>query len=383
MYRWGKEEAEAAARVIMAGSMFRIKSKYNEVFGFETEFKKKIGAAHCIAMNSGTGAITAALAALGVEPGCEVIIPAYTFIATASAVLSVGAIPVICEVDSSLTMDPDDVEKKISKYTKAIIPVDIAGFPCDMDRLMALSKKYGLAVVEDACQADGGSYKGRRLGSIGDIGAFSFNQAKIISAGEGGALVTNNLKLFERAVIFHDVGAPFWPYEQPISAAPFNGRNYRVTEVTGAILREQLKRLDGILADLRRVKKTIMDAVKDVVNFAPSNDIEGDCGVQLPFQFSAIEQAIKFEKQIGAERPINTGRHVYSNWSSILEKRGGHSEGANPYTYPANRGLNMDFNKNSCPKSLDYLSRTVYLKINPDWTDAEIEEKIKLVRSSK
>ena len=382
MFRWGQEEADAASRVILSGSLFRIDSKYNEVDNFENELRQKMGSAHCVCMNSGTAALTAGLAALGIGPGDEVIVPAYTFIATAGAVLSVGAIPVICEIDATLTMDPDDAEKKVSGHTKAIIPVNIQGFPCEMDRLVALSAKYNFAIVEDACQADGGSYKGKRLGAIGEIGAYSFNWFKIISAGEGGALVTNNLKLYERAVIFHDIGSNFWPYEQPITTPSFNGRNYRVSEVTGAILREQLKRLDGILTDLRRVKKTIMDAVCDVVSFAPSNDLAGDCGVCLPFQFDTAEEAVHFEKGINGSRPVNTGKHVFNFWPNVMDKQGGHSDAANPYLHPANQGLNMNFDPDSCPKTLDLLGRTVYMNMNPDWDEAEIAGKVKLIRDA-
>jgi dTDP-4-amino-4,6-dideoxygalactose transaminase len=382
MFRWGQEEADAASRVILSGSLFRIESEFNEVANFENELKEKMGSAHCLCLNSGTAALTAGLAALGVGPGDEVIIPAYTFIATAGAVLTLGAIPVICEVDATLTMDPLDVERKISKHTKAIIPVDIMGFPCEMDNLLALSKKHGFAIVEDACQADGGSYKGKRLGTFGEIGAYSFNWFKIISAGEGGALVTNDLGLYERAIIFHDIGSNFWPYEQPINSPSFNGRNYRVSEITGAILREQLKRLDGILTDLRRVKKNIMDAVSDRVGFAPSNDIEGDCGICLPFQFDTVEAAIKFEKGIDGHRPVNTGKHVYNFWPNVMEKRGGHCDSANPYLNPVNKGLNMNFGPDSCPQSLDFLSRTVYMSMHPDWNDAVIAEKIELIKKA-
>jgi dTDP-4-amino-4,6-dideoxygalactose transaminase len=382
MFRWGKEEADAASRVILSGSLFRIESKYNEVASFENELKEKMGAAHSLCLNSGTAALTAGLAALGVGPGDEVIIPAYTFIATAGAVLTLGAIPVICDVNATLTMDPLDVERKVSKHTKAIIPVDIMGFPCEMDRLVALSKKHGFAIVEDACQADGGSFKGKRLGTFGEAGAYSFNWFKIISAGEGGALVTNNLELYERAIIFHDIGSNFWPYEQPIKSPSFNGRNYRVSEITGAVLREQLKRLDGILTDLRCVKKTIMDAVKDVVGFAPSNDIEGDCAICLPFQFENVEAAIHFEKGIEGHRPVNTAKHVYNFWPNVMEKRGGHCDAANPYLNPVNKGLNMNFAPDSCPQSLDFLSRTVYMNMHPDWDDAVINSKIELIRKA-
>ena len=126
-------------------------------------------------MTSGHAALASALVALGIGPGDQVIIPAYTYIATAIAVLEAGAIPVIAEIDESLTIDPEDIEKKITKYTKAIIPVHIKGFPSDMEKICEIAKKHGIAVVEDACQGDGASFKGKRLGTWGDAGAFSFN----------------------------------------------------------------------------------------------------------------------------------------------------------------------------------------------------------------
>jgi len=384
MFRWGKEEAEAAARVIESGSLFRINSQFQEVANFEKELKAFMGADHALATTSGTTSIITALVALGIGPGDEVIVPAYTFIATASAVLAVGAIPVICEIDATLTMDPDDVERKVSKNTKAIIPVHIQGLPCDMDRLTALSKKYGFAIVEDACQADGGSYKGRRLGSIGDLGTYSFNWFKIISAGEGGALVTSNLKYYERAIIYHDTGSNFWPYEQKITEPSFNGVNFRISEITGAVLRVQLTRLDGILADLRKNALAIRDGCAGIpgVGFAPNNDLAGTCCQSLVFQFGTVEEAIKFETAIGGTRPINTGKHVFSNWPMVMTKRGGHSDASNPYLWEANRGLNADFNADSCPQSVDALSRSVHMGIDPNWDEAAVAAKIALVKGA-
>mgnify|MGYP000203474954 CR=1 FL=1 len=383
MFRMGQEEANAASRVILSKSLFRIDSKYQEVNNFEKEFKELIGAQHCLCMTSGTGALTASLAALGVGPGDEVILPGYTFIATAVAILSVGAIPVLCEVDESLTLDPADVEAKISPYTKAIIPVHIQGFPSNMDAIMAIAKKHGIYVVEDACQADGGSYKGKRLGAIGDMGAFSFNWFKIISSGEGGALVTDDIDLYERAIIYHDCGTAFWSYEQPITAPLFTGTNMRVGEITGAVLRVQLTRLDGILGDLRRVKRTIWEGLAGTgLKMNRSNDAAGDCGVCLPLLFDTPEQAERFASLTGYDRPINTGKHVYSAWTPVMEKRGAHVIGMNPYYNPKNKDLHMDYDDGSCPKTLDYLKRTVYIPQDCDWTEEEVTEKIRLLREA-
>jgi len=384
MFRMGEPEVEAVRKVLMSHQLFRIGGELQEVNQFEREFREKMDVGHCLCMASGTGALIAALSALGVGPGDEVIVPGYTFIATAIAALAVGAIPVVAEINETLTLDIDDVERKLTKNTKCVIPVHIQGFPCDMARLTRLKEKYGFYVVEDACQADGGSFGGRRLGTIGDCGAYSFNYFKIISAGEGGAMVTNDIDLYQRAIIYHDCGSAFWSYDMPITEPLYSGTNMRVSEITGAILRVQLTRLDGILADLRRVKRAIMDGVADIPALRPnpSNDIDGDCGVCLPFIFDDVEKAKKFEAAIGGSRPINTGKHVYSNWTPILEKRGAHSSALNPYENPANAGLRLDTTADCCPATLDILSRTVYQMIHCDWTDGQVAEIIAKIRAA-
>lgn len=384
MFRMGEPEVEAVRKVLMSHQLFRIGGELQEVNNFERELREKMGVNHCLCLASGTGALIASLAALGVGPGDEVIVPGYTFIATAIAALAVGAIPVVAEINETMTLDMDDVERKITPNTKCVIPVHIQGFPCDMERLMQLKEKYGFYVVEDACQADGGSFHGKRLGTIGDCGAYSFNYFKIISAGEGGAMVTNDIDLYQRAIIYHDCGSAFWTYETPITAPLYTGTNMRVSEVTGAILCVQLTRLDGILADLRRVKRAITEAVADLpmLRVNPSNDLDGDCGVCLPFIFDDAVTAEKFEKLIGGTRPINTGKHVYREWTPILEKRGAHISAMNPYENPANAGLRLDTREDSCPRTLDILSRTVYQMLNCDWTDAELAEVIEKIRQA-
>ncbi|MEE0981163.1 MAG: aminotransferase class I/II-fold pyridoxal phosphate-dependent enzyme, partial [Acutalibacteraceae bacterium] len=161
MFRIGQEEIDAVARAINSKDFFKCNGSGQEVYNFENELKEYVGVEHCVLMSSGFGALTSALIGLGVGPGDEVIVPAYTYIATALAVTAVGAIPVIVEADEALTIDVKEVEKKITKATKAVMPVHIQGFACDMDALCEIAEKYGIAIVEDACQADGGTYKGR------------------------------------------------------------------------------------------------------------------------------------------------------------------------------------------------------------------------------
>ena len=245
MYRIGQEEIDAVARAIKTKDFFKINGSGKEVFNFENEWKQFIGTDYALLMTSGHAALVSGLIGIGVGPGDEVIVPAYTYIATALAVLETGAIPVICDVDDTLTIDAKDVKKKISKHTKAIIPVHIQGFPSNMDALYDVIKGTDIKILEDACQAAGGMFKGKLLGSIGHAGTFSFNYFKIITAGEGGAVVTNDRTIYERSLIYHDSAAVAFFGDQlnGISEPLFGGREYRVSDITGAILREQLKKL--------------------------------------------------------------------------------------------------------------------------------------------
>ena len=374
MYRIGKEEIEAVARVIESKKLF--KTQGPETKSLEAELCELFNVGNAIAMTSGHAALTSALIAMGIGPGDEVIVPAYTYIATAMAVVAAGAVPVIAESDETLTIDPVDVEKKITKNTKAIIPVHIQGFPCDMDKIMAIAKKHGLYVLEDSCQGDGGAYKGKRLGTIGDCGALSFNVFKIISAGEGGAFFTSNPKFYARALIYHDSSAVAFFGDQldGIDEPVFCGHEFRTNEISSAILRVQLTRLDGILKDLRANKKYLMELLAPHFAFAPSNDIEGDCGTTLSLKFDTIEEAQAYSAESKLTSPINTDKHVFCNWTAIMEKRGAFNPAFDPFKLEANKAILPNYSKDMCPKTLEILAKNVYVSINPDWTKAEIEE---------
>ena len=390
MYRIGIEETEAVGRVIAGKVLFRRGNPeaghQHEVEKFEAEWAAKIGSEYSLLLSGGgTAAIITALAALGIGPGDEVLVPAYTWMASATAVLNVGAIPVLCEVDETLGLDPNDVKAKISPATKAIIPVHIVGRPADMESLMAIAREHNLVVVEDACQCDGGSYKGRRVGSYGDIGAFSFNDFKIISCGEGGALVTNNRTWFDRARIYHDSLSSF-PHcgIEDLSVPAFVGLQFRASEVMGAILRVQMQRLDGILHDLRKFGRRFITELSDVPNlrFAPSNDPDGDCHVVVAFQFDDEKTARAFATSQGVEGylPVDSGRHLYFNWDAMIEKRIGHHPAMNPFAYPDNANLQQEYSPEMCPITNDITRRTVFIAVNPDWTDEEASARIEACR---
>ncbi len=354
MHIVGKEEADALAKVI-AGKQFM---RYRGGEGgfteqFEADLREKIGVRHALTVNSGTSAIICGLVGMGVGPGDEVIVPGYTFIATALAVLATGAVPVIAEIDESLTLDPDDVDKKITPHTRAIIPVHMLNLPADLERLGAVADRYGVPIMEDACQAVGVPYRGRCLGAVGRAGAFSFNQFKNITCGEGGAVLTNDDEVYERALLFHDGGAYTRQYASDVTLPFYPGFNFRVCELQGAMLGVQLGRLDGIIRGLQERRKVLAEILSQADDFrlVPHHDEENAAG--LCIIFDEREGADRFARAGSRNSLLETGRHVYTNWKPIMEQNLAHPR-MNPYAW-AKREIR--YTDDMCPDTLDILGR--------------------------
>lgn len=381
MHIMGKEEAEAAGRVIESGRLFRyLDDEESETRQFERTWAERIGVKYTIAMSSGTAALTSGLVGLGISPGDEVIVPGYTFMATATAALTVGAVPVAAEIDESLTLDPADVRRKITPRTKAIIPVHMVGLPCDMDALMAIAREHNLLVLEDVAQAAGGSYKGQPLGSIGNAGAFSFNYYKIISCGEGGALATNDRQTYLDALIYHDSGTV--SRGAVVDTPYFAGTNFRMNEILSAILRVQERRLDGILSDLRAEKYRLMDELSglDAFRLNPINDPAGDCASVLALLFEAEDRATQFvqnlsEAGFSAGRPIDLDRHVYTKWTPLMTGHGAHHPARDPL-----QQSDVTYREDMCPNTLSILSRTVHLLMRVDRSPEEFAALVKTIK---
>ena len=255
---FAEDEVEAVAAVLRSGRVNYWTGEQSQEF--EREFAKFIGVEYAVALANGTAALELALYALGIGPGDEVVVPSKTFIASASCVVRVGAIPVVADVDpDSQNITAASIEKALSPRTKAIIAVHLAGWPCEMEEILALAKKRGLRVVEDCAQSAGARYRGRVTGSIGDIGAFSFCQDKIITTGgEGGMLVTDSRELWEKAWSYKDHGKSYAVVFEREHAPGFRwlhesfGSNWRITEMQSAIGTLQLKKLPQWLAARRR-----------------------------------------------------------------------------------------------------------------------------------
>ncbi|MFT5193842.1 MAG: dTDP-4-amino-4,6-dideoxygalactose transaminase [Cellvibrionaceae bacterium] len=360
-------EIVAAVRVLATGGLSRYHtSGVSEVNKFEGELEDYLGVRHALAVNSGTSALICALIGAGVGPGDEVLVPAYTWVATAAAPLAVGAIPVLVEVNDSLTMDPTDIERKITEHTKAIIPVHMINLVADMDAIMKIAAAHDLFVIEDACQAIGLTYRGRRVGSIGHAAAFSFNQHKNLKAGEGGALLTNDDRVHARALMYHDVGSYIRADSLGLGADEplFVGVNYRMPEILAAILRPQLRSLDKMLSKRRKHRQIVLSELAKLPQsgWNASPHCDEDAAANLTLKFDDPNKASAFASAQGMNRMIDTGRHVYTNWSPILARRTAHPKN-NPYR---DRPNEEEITERTCPQTLDILERTCSISMLPE-----------------
>jgi dTDP-4-amino-4,6-dideoxygalactose transaminase len=357
----GGREIAAAVGTLARGRLSRYGgSGTSETERFEAELGRTIGVEHALAVNSGTSALICALVGIGVGPGDEVLVPAYTWVSTAASVVAVGAVPVLVEIDESLTLDPIDLKRKITPRTKAVIPVHMLNLVCDMDPICATASAEGIRVIEDACQAVGVTYRGRRVGSIGDVGAFSFNQHKNIKSGEGGALLTDDDRIFARAGMYHDVGSYTRSNQFATDEPLFVGLNFRMPELCAAILRPQLRRLDRSLAKRTRNREIYLEALAGSrkARVTPHHDPDHASGLSV--WFDDPEDAKAFASARGVSRLIDTGRHVYTNWKSVLEGRTYHPA-VNPYADGSPRMTAED-----CPRTLEVLERTCSVSVSPE-----------------
>lgn len=356
----GIRELAALGRVIASGRLNRNQAEGDGFTDrFETLLARKLGANHVLAVNSGTSALISALVAAGVGPGDEVLVPAYAWISTAVAPLAVGAIPTLVDIDETLTIDVADIRRKITPHTKAIIPVHMQNLVCDMDAIMTIAQQHQLVVIEDACQAVGVSYKGRRVGTIGDIGAFSFTRNKNMNSGEGGALITSNDQLFARARIYHDVGTFARRNRDEFNEPIFAGVNIRVSELTGAVLYAQLPRLDPFLKRLRNRRQALVHQLAKSDRFRISPHYDPNNAVGLSVLFERPEDARSFASNRGVTRLIDTERHIYTNWEPLLNQLTFDSR-MNPFKW-ARREVKYEIGAHS--RTLDILNRTCHVSL--------------------
>jgi dTDP-4-amino-4,6-dideoxygalactose transaminase len=392
-FEWiGKEEEAEVLEVLRDRWLFRYGDEKDPAFKrkvktLEEMVQKQFSTKHALAVTSGTAALITALSALGIGPGDEVIVPGYTFIASISSIIIARAIPVLAEIDESLTLDPSDVEKRITTRTKAIMAVHMLGNACDLDALSQIARKHKLILIEDAAQAFGGAYHGRRLGTMGKVGVYSFNIFKTINAGDGGMLVMDDDELYFRAFGYHDQG--HFPSRSGVEIGNRSiiGQNYRMNEITGAVLIAQFRRLDDIIARLREIKARFKSRIQGApgVSFRVLHDPSGDCATLLTVMLPSASAAEKLAKKVSTTTVSKSGWHVYNNMEQILGKKMITEHGC-PYrcdSYPCQQ----EYRKGMLPKTDDILSRAINLSvgvvdrglgagfgIHPHSTDEEIDQ---------
>jgi 8-amino-3,8-dideoxy-alpha-D-manno-octulosonate transaminase len=378
----GEAEERNVLDVLRRQTLFRFAVPLEESYvgRLEAGFAQKMGTKHALAVSSGTAALVTGLLGIGIEPGDEVIVPGYTYIASAAAILLCNAVPVIAEIDETLTIDPEDVERKITPYTRAIMPVHMRGIPCQMDRILEIARRHNLLVIEDVAQADGASFRGRRLGSLGNAGCFSLQYYKIITTGEGGMVITDDDRVYARAAMAHDSALGFWNRIETGDLEPIPGNGYRMSELAGAVGLAQLDRLDGIIDAMRARKRELLAEIAGAPGLtpAPSADPEGDAGLSLNLLFPDAGQARRFAEALAAEgAPVHTiynqgipDRHIYRHWEYVLNKTSLNRAG-----FPWRGGFykgNVEYSPEMCPRTLDVLSRTVAVSINQRMTPAHM-----------
>ena len=384
MYIIGEKEIEAIAEAIRGGKMFRY-GVGDQCETFEQRYAEFLGVKHVNLTASGTNALTAAVTAMGIGPGDEVLVPAHTYMATTIAVICAGAIPVIVDVDESITIDPHAVADAVGPRTKAVIPVHMWGAACNMDALMDVAHKYNLLVLEDVCQAVGGGYQGRMLGSIGHMGAFSFNYYKNMTCGEGGAIVTSDFALDRRAKCVIDPCHFYWTGRED-DFKPFCANGSRASELEGAILNVQLDRIPEMIASMRAEKQQILAGTRHLEEIglrpAPINSPDDDCAAQAMYTFPTEDSARQFVEIFPSVIAGMTGRHNYTEWDQILMGEGAAHPAMNPYNMEANRACRRAYSKEICARSLEILNRTVMVATDPRHTQQEISQMIQNIEAA-
>jgi 8-amino-3,8-dideoxy-alpha-D-manno-octulosonate transaminase len=381
---FGKEELKEVMDVMESGILMRYgfdkeRKGVFKVQQFEQEFAGYLGAAHALGVTSGTAALVVALAAMDVGPGDEVIVPPFTFNATYEAVLGAGAIPIPGDIDESLNLDPESIEKRLTPYTKAVIPVHMCGAPADMDKIMEIAKKRNLKVLEDNAQSAGGSFRGKKLGTIGDMGILSFDFYKTMTTGEGGMVITNDRDLYLRADWYHDHGHDHNPkVARALEGRFILGMNFRMNELQGALGLAQLRKLDTIVAEQRKNKAAVKNALSAVpgIGFRTIPDPQGDTATFIAFNLPSASKTKAFQKAMSAQGVdfiyfYENFWHYLPNWEHFLSKSTVNSK-KYPFMDPSYKGK-AEYGRELYPKAEDIMSRTLCMIIPIKMADGRVE----------
>ncbi|HNS21306.1 MAG TPA: DegT/DnrJ/EryC1/StrS family aminotransferase [Sedimentisphaerales bacterium] len=370
-----KKEEQALLEVLESGSPFRYwgPGRPDKVFQFEEAFAKHMEAKFALGVTSGTAALDCAITGLGVGPGDEVIVPAYTWWSDYTCVVHAGALPVFANIDATFNLDPKDFERKITPRTKAVIAVHLLGGPCDMDPILEIARKHKIAVLEDAAQCVGGSYRGKKLGSLGNVGIYSFQINKMITSGEGGAVVTSDPMIYERAVRFHDMGVMRGVFTDRTGSAQgemFAGENFRMNELTGAVLGAQLTKLDAMVAQMRGAAQAVYEGIQNVpgIRLRRRPDPQGDIGYCVGWEMKDEASRDRCIEELRSRKvPASTlvGSVLLPIEESVINKRTRHPDWP---SFNSPQGKEIRYGPDCCRQTLEVHDRFVLVRIGAKYT---------------
>lgn len=384
-------EERAVVRAVRRRALFRYYGlgRPRCVAALEAAARRFYGVHYALAISGGTGALTTALQALGIGPGCEVIVPAFLWVATVGAVVQAGAIPVLGEVDDSYTLDPVDLERRITSRTRLVLVVHMAGAVADMASILSIARRHHLPVLEDCAQANGGSFRGRRVGTFGAVGMFSLQWNKNATAGEGGLLITQDRSLAQRLNAVHDLGVP-WVGQEPALRRPAAvtwGQGRRMGELAGAVATVQLAKLPGIIRRMRASKRRIKAALAATpgVTFRRLNDAAGDTGAFLIVRVDSAARARRAARHLrtsgieSACRLADYGMHVYSNIPQLVNKVP-LSPAGDPWFLAENAASSYEYGRGACPRSDALFERSILIPIPSCLTRAQEQQGARVIR---
>ena len=379
---FGEQEKKEVQDVLESGVLMRygfdgMRNDHWKAKELEAEITARMQTKHTQLVSSGTAALTIALASAGIGAGDEVIIPTFTFVASFESILAIGAVPVLVDVDDTLTLDPMAVAHAITKNTKVVMPVHMCGSMANLRALKTLCDKHGLLLLEDACQAIGGSYEGKPLGSYGDLGCFSFDYVKTITCGEGGALITNNEKYYKNADHYSDHGHDHLGKDRGAERHPFLGYNYRISELNAAVGLAQIRRLDDFLAIQERNYSILRNALEPVdgIGFrkVPEGGIENYSFLSF---FLPNEEKAKASQKALSEAGIDgcfywfdNNWHYYRKWEHLMNLK---SLGKLPQEV---KDKMPDYSEADFSKSDHCIGRTISCLIKLAWSESEVQER--------
>lgn len=380
---WSDKERKELNDVLETGILMR--------YGFDGPRKgiwksKELEAAICSTFgcqyaqltSSGTSALTTAMSALGIGYGDEIITPSFTFVASFEAIMSVGAIPVLVDIDDTLTLDPVAVQKAITPKTKAIMPVHMCGSMADLDALIAICKEYKLILLEDACQSIGASYKGKMLGTIGDAGTFSFDFVKTMTCGEGGVVMTSNEDIYIKSDGYTDHGHDHKGADRGADLHPFIGYNYRISELHAAVGLAQVKRLQEFLAIQKKNQVLLKEILSQVpeVSFRRLPDPDGDSCTFLSWFLPTAEITKSVVNELKTQGILAGNFYWFdNNWHYI--RKWDHLKNSITLNalHPELKARIMEEANKDFSASDAVMSRCISTSISLLWTEAQIREK--------